>query len=114
MSSSICKHLKKLLPQELDGDMPRRIDPTNAVNFTTNVFDTHFWSFKTAPFFMELRRLGVFEHWDLELIDARYVEGKSIREIAEEFNWVSKSTVKRRLDKLHKILEERGYGKGRK
>lgn len=112
MSKSICEHIEASLPQELDGDFPRLIESERAANHTLSIWQILFPQFDAKEFRDEMVSYGFTSEWDLELLTARYVDGYSVREIEKRFNWVSKSTVHRRLNALHKELVRRGYTKG--
>lgn len=113
MSKSICEHIEASLPQDLDGDFPRLIESERAANHTMSIWQTIFPQFDAEEFKNEMRSYGFIHEWDIDLLTARYVDGRSVREIEKIHNYISKTTVHRRLSFIHSELVKRGYIKER-
>jgi hypothetical protein len=94
-----------------DGDHPRHLPDTVISAMTLSVFQVQFPTFSLPRFLSLMRSYGFTDAWDLELLTAKYFRNLSLRDIAEECHWTSKSEVQRRLKKLHAMLKERGFEK---
>lgn len=80
-----------------------------AAHSTVSFFDTIFWKFDLDEFKSQMRSYGITDAWDMDLLEARYYYGMSLRGIQKDQNFVSKNTISRRLKQLHDLLTERGY-----
>lgn len=109
VSKTICKHLEKALPQMRDGDMPQMVSSEAAARSTISFHDTINWTFSLPEFKKQMRGFGIVDSWDMELLEARYYYGMSLRQIEKEQNFTSYRTIQRRLKTLHTLLQERGY-----
>lgn len=94
-----------------DGDMPRFIAPEAAANSSVSFHSTVFWTHSEPDFLALLRLYGITEQYDLDLLSAKFFRNLSLRDIVKEFNWISKDTVRRRINALEKLLKERGIEK---
>lgn len=102
---TICRHLEALLPPMRDKKLVR----VDVANFTQDVFHMYRPTFELGVFTEKMRGFGFVDEWDLELLTAKYFYNQSLRQIADEFNWCSFSTVRWRLKELHSRLVERGF-----
>lgn len=110
ISHSICSHMEKYLPQMGDGKIP--FSTTNLENLKgVPVFNES--SQSEEEFLEQIKAFGIIDAWDKELLVAYFVEGKSTYEIAAQKHYVSHETVRRHINKLKKLLKERGYGKSK-
>lgn len=105
VSKSICRHIERTLPQMGDGRLCR----ANDVNLSVDVIRVNHPQFDLKEFQQLMRDYGFYEEWDLDLLTAKYFYGQSLRQIAEDFNWCSFSTIRWRLKELHVLLQERGF-----
>jgi hypothetical protein len=92
-----------------DGDMPQLISSEAAATATASFFDVIHWKFDVNDFKKQMLSHGITDAWDMDLLEARYYYGMSLRGIQKEQNFVSKDTIARRLKQLHALLVERGY-----
>lgn len=114
VSTKICEHIEKELPQIRDGDMPQLISSEAAARSTISFHDTVNWRFDLEEFKAQMRSFGILDTWDMNLLEARYYYGMTLRQIEKEQNFTSYETIRRRLNQLHALLEERGYKRVKK
>ncbi len=101
----VCPHLERLLPPMWEQEV-RVVDTTR---MSMDVFQTMRPSFNLNRFQDLMRNYGFVDQWDLDLLTAKWFYGRSLRQIAEELNYVSFKTVQRRLKRLQALLVERGF-----
>lgn len=111
---TICKHIEKKMriPNMGSGRLPLASElAVNSMTFDALQHPTGYFQLEQSAlqeFFRLIRSYGIVDAWDVELLVARYYEKRSYRDIQEQFNYASKSTVEKRLKKIHALLEERG------
>ncbi len=111
VTSSICKHIEKSLPQISDYRLAR----VDTSTFSMDVFKAYRPEFDLSEFVDYVRSYGFVDPWDIELITAKYFYGMSYRQIERDFGYVSFKTAQRRLKHLHSLMLERGLTpKGKK
>lgn len=105
VSTTICSHLEKELPHMNYGKT--RIAET--ATFSVSFFEANNPKFSLPKFTDLLKNYGFTATWDLELLTARYFYNMSYRQIENEYNYVGKSEVHRRIKQLEAQLKERGF-----
>jgi len=109
MTHKPCEHLERLIPQMRDGDHPQYLASDEIAQCTMTIFQSQFPTFDLKQFKDKIRSYGFTDKWDLDLLTSKYFYGMSNRRIESELGYISRETVRRRLKKLHDLLEERGY-----
>ncbi len=108
VTTSICKHLEKHLPQMSAGLVPHTRSDVSEVE-ESNIFNYGHES--EEDFVAGLKKFGIYQEWDLQLLVAYFYDNYSLREILATQHYQSKETLRLRIKTLLGQLKERGYGK---
>lgn len=100
-----CKHLEKLLPQMRH----KKVAYADTTNCSLDVFQAYQPTFDIKAFQSLMRNYGFVDDWEIELLTARWFFGMSLRKIADEFGWISFSTIRWKLKELNEELVKRGF-----